>query len=249
MISLPTPPALIKREGNKANFEIVKLYPGYGVTLGNVLRRILLSSLPGAAVTEVKIRNIDHEFTTIPGVMENIVDLLLNIKKLRFQMHGEGPYTLKLEAKGEKEITGGDLETPSQVVVVSDDQHIASLTDKKAELFMGFTVASGIGYLPVEMRKKEKLSVGTIAVDAIFTPIKNVNFSVENMRVGERTDYNKLTLEIETDGTMSPENALERAAIILTQQASVIAGLPLPELVDDKEAEPVAEKKTKSAKK
>src|SRR3989338_1664215 len=251
MISLPTKPAIIKHEGNNAVFEITQLYPGYGVTLGNVLRRILLSSLPGAAVTEVKIRNIDHEFTSIPGVKENVVDLLLNVKKLRFRVNGNEPQNVKLEVKGERKVSGVDLEAPGQVEVVSTQEHIATLTDKKAELYMELTVESGGGYLPVEMRKKEKLSVGNISVDAIFTPVRKVNFSVENMRVGDRTDYNRLILEIETDGTISPENALIGAATILVEQAAAIADWSLPprEGLELKTLSDGVAKKTKRSKK
>lgn len=228
IISLPTEPILVSRRGNSAVFEIQKLYPGYGVTLGNVLRRILLSSLPGAAITEVKIRNIDHEFTALPGIKENVVDFLLNIKKLRFRVYGDEPQALTLEVKGEREASGADLEVPGQVEVVSPEVHLATLTDRKAELFCEMKVERGIGYLPVEMRKHEKLSVGALAVDAIFTPVRTVNFSVENMRVGERTDYNSLRISIETDGTITPDEALTRASTILMQQAAAIAGVELP---------------------
>ncbi|KKR47191.1 MAG: DNA-directed RNA polymerase subunit alpha [Parcubacteria group bacterium GW2011_GWB1_40_14] len=251
MISLPTKPVIISEEGNSAIFEITQLYPGYGVTLGNVLRRILLSSLPGAAVTEVKIRNVEHEFTTIPGVKENIVDILLNVKKLRFRVQGDEPQIVKIQAKGEGAVAGKDIDSPSQITVVSKDQHIATLTDKKAEFYMELIVENGIGYLPVEMRKKEKLSVGTIAIDSIFTPVRNVNFSVENMRVGERTDFNRLRLEIQTDGTISPQDAVTEAATILTEQAATIAGLQLPPKEDAAEnlkVTSVKEKKVKNKK-
>jgi DNA-directed RNA polymerase subunit alpha len=217
MIFLPQKPKVIKKEENKAIFEIEALYPGYGITIGNALRRVLLSSLEGAAVTQMRIKGVSHEFSTIPGVMEDVITIMLNVKKLRFQMLTEEPQIAKLKVKGEKEVKGADFELPMQVKLVNPDVHIATLTSKNAELDMEIQIEKGIGYLSRERRKKEKTPIGTILVDAIFTPIKRVSFRVENMRVGERTDFDRLFLEIETDGILSPEEAFVKAAGILSE--------------------------------
>ena len=223
MISLPIPPKIIHKEGNEAVFEIEGLYPGYGLTLGNALRRVLLSSLPGAAITSVKIKGADHEFSTLPFIIEDVVELILNLKEIRFKIYSNDPQTITLKAKGEKEVKAGDFEIPSQVEIVNPDKHVATLTDKRANLEIEAIVEKGWGYVPTEARKKEKLSVGNIAVDAVYTPIKKINYEVENMRVGDRTDYNRLRLHIETDGTISPEEALKQAAKILVNQFGVLA--------------------------
>lgn len=225
-ISHPTQPRIVERKGTKALFEIENLYPGYGTTLGNSLRRVLLSSLPGAAVTLVKVRGVSHEFSTLPGVLEDIVDILLNIKKLRLRLHGTEAQVVVLKKKGEGKVTALDLIAPAQVEVIAKDVHIATLTDRKAELSLELTVEHGIGYSPIEARRRTKMEIGELAVDAIFTPIRNVNFTVENMRLGERTDYNRLLLEIETDGTVQPEESLRQAADILLAQFSAIASVP-----------------------
>ncbi|MBI4836834.1 MAG: DNA-directed RNA polymerase subunit alpha [Candidatus Portnoybacteria bacterium] len=221
-ISLSLPPKVIKQEGNKALFEMGGCYPGYGITLGNALRRVLLSSLDGAAITGVKINGVQHEFSTIPFVVETVLDIILNLKQIRLKSHSNQPVKIFLGARGEKEVTARDIEFPSEVEIINKDAHIATLTDKKAKLGMEMEVGRGLGYETVESRKKERLEIGQIAVDAIFTPVKKINFEVENMRVGERTDYNRLRLEIETDGTMSPSEALEKAGKILTDQFALI---------------------------
>lgn len=205
----------ISEDQNEGVFEIEGLYKGYGVMVGNALRRVLLSSMPGAAITQVKIRNVSHEFSTLPGVVEDIVEVTLNLKRVRFQIHTDEPQVLTLKVKGEKKVTAADIETNAQVAVVSPDMHIATLTDKKAELDMEITVERGLGYVPADERKAEKLPVGVIALDAIFSPITNVNFSVESMRVGERADYNRVILSIATDGSIMPSAALKRAGEIL----------------------------------
>lgn len=222
LFSIPTPeaPRVVSREGSRAIFEFSGLYPGYGVTLGNALRRVLLSSLPGAAVAEVSFSGVPHEFTTIPGIRETVLDILLNIKQLRLKLFSDEPQIITLKKKGEGKATSDDLTAPSQVTVVSKGLHLATLTDKKADLQVEMVVERGIGYLPADIRKKEKMPVGRIAIDAIFTPIKEVNFAVENMRVGDRTDYNRLTVRIETDGTLMPDEALAYAANILVKQFS-----------------------------
>ena len=221
-IPISEQPKLVSRDGNSALFEVTGLYPGYGVTLGNALRRVLLSSLSGAAVTLVEIENIPHEFTTIPGVRETVLDLVLNLKRLRLKLFSDEPQVLTLEKKGAGKATSDDLKVPAQVSVTSKGMLIATLTDKKAELKMRLTVERGIGYVPAGSRSKEKIPVGSTAIDAIFTPVHGVNFSVENMRVGDRTDYNRLRIEVETDGTISPDEALARASAILVKQFSAI---------------------------
>lgn len=221
MISFPSKPKLIDKKENTARFEMRALYPGYGVTIGNALRRVLLTSLPGAAITQVKIKGISHEFSTIPGVLEDVVSILLNLKQMRFRVYSDEPQKAMISVKGEKEVKGSDFKIPSQLELVNQEAHIASLTDKKAELEMEILVEKGLGYEPIEMRKKGKLEVGQIALDAIFTPVRKVNFTVENMRVGERTDYDLLRVEIETDGTLSPEKAIFQASEILVKHFSL----------------------------
>lgn len=223
-ITLPLKYKLIKSEGNSAVFEIDNLYPGYGITLGNAMRRILLSSLKGSAITMVKIKGASHEFSTVPHVIEDVVEIILNLKQVRFRLDGDQPQHVTLKIKGEKKVTAKDIITPSQVVVINTDAHIATLTDKKAELEIELTIEKGLGYVPVEQRRKEKLEIGAIAVDAIFTPIRKVNYEVENMRVGDRTDFNKIKLLIETDGSISPEESLQKAVgILISQFNSVIS--------------------------
>ena len=224
-ITFPSKPKIIKQENNKAVFEIEGCYPGYGITLGNALRRVLLSSLKGAAVTGVKIKGVQHEFSTIPHVLENMIDIILNLKQVRFKLFSAEPATVLLKAKGEKEVIAKDIQTTSDIEVINKDAHIATLTDKKAELEMEIEVAPGLGYEPIDVRKKERLEIGKIAIDAIYSPVRKVNFEVENMRVGERTDYNRLRLEIETDGTISPVEALEGASNILVEHFKIAGDL------------------------
>ena len=224
MIPLPSKPKIIEKKGkNLGIFEIEGLYPGYGVTIGNSLRRTLLSSLEGAAVTRVKIKGVQHEFSTIDGVLEDVIVICQNLKKLRFKIYTSEPQKATLKVKGEKEVKGQDLELPSQVELVNPQAHIATLTSKNASLEMEIQIEKGIGYVPVEQRKEEKLAIGEIQLDAIFTPIRRVAFHVENMRVGKRTDFNRLRIEIETDGTISPEEALAKASDILTKHFSMIS--------------------------
>ena len=222
-ISLPKAPKLIEQiSKNRAIFEIEDLYPGYGVTLGNSLRRVMLSSLPGAAVTSVKIKDINHEFSTIPGVLEDIVEIILNLKQVRFKVYSEEPQTITLKAKGEKQVLAGDIKLVSQVEIANPGALIAKLTSKNASLEMEIQVEKGVGYSELETRKKDKQEIGSIAVDAIFTPIKMINYEIEDMRVGDKTNYNRLKFDIETDGTLSPQDALTNAAQILIEQFKVI---------------------------
>jgi DNA-directed RNA polymerase subunit alpha len=222
MIPLPLPPKVIQKKKNQAVFEVEGLYPGYGVTIGNALRRVLMSSLQGAAVTEVKIKGVSHEFSTIPGVLEDTIMILLNIKNLRFKIFEGESQKVQLKVKGDSEVKGADFKCPSQIKLVNPELHIATITDKKTELEIELTIEKGIGYVPKDQIKTKKAEIGAIAVDAIFTPIRNVNFQVENMRVGDRTDFDKLSLEIETDGTITPEEAFFEACDILIKHFNII---------------------------
>ncbi|OGZ24763.1 MAG: DNA-directed RNA polymerase subunit alpha [Candidatus Nealsonbacteria bacterium RIFCSPLOWO2_01_FULL_43_32] len=223
MIPLPLQPKVIEKKDNRAIFEIAGLYPGYGVTIGNSLRRVLLSSLEGAAVTQVKIKGVQHEFSTIPGVIEDVITILLNIKQLRFKLHTEEPQQATLKVKGQKAVKGANFALPSQVDLMNQDVHVATLTAPTANLEIEILIEKGLGYEPVETRKKGKLEIGTIAVDAIFTPVRKVSYRVESMRVGERTDFDRLILELETDGTTTPEGALSQASEILVRHFSLLS--------------------------
>lgn len=235
-ITLPNKPKYTPIDEKSGVIEIEGCYPGYGTTLGNSLRRVLLSSLPGAAVTAVKIKGISHEFSTIPNVMEDVIQVILNLKQVRFEMHGEGPFTVSVKVKGEKEIKAGMIECPSQIEVVNKDAHIATITSAKGELEMEIEVGSGIGYIAVEQQEREKKEVGVIAVDAIYTPIRRVNYTIDNMRVGKRTDYEKITLEISTDGSVSPKDAFSKAVEILVSQFSVLTEIGEKEKKEEKRA-------------
>lgn len=216
-----------KEEGNRATFVIEPLYSGYGMTLGNSLRRVLLSSLGGAAVTAVKIDNVAHEFSTIKGVKEDVVEILLNLKRLRFKVYSDEPQFLILAKSGRGVVTAADIKTTSDVEIANGDLHIASIEDDKAKLGMEIRIEKGRGYVPVENRDGEKLEVGMIAVDAIYSPVQRVRYNVENTRVGQVTDLDRLVIEIETDGTITPAVALSQAAQILVDHFSVIAGRPV----------------------
>lgn len=206
---------------NRGTFTIEPLSPGYGVTIGNSLRRVLLSSLEGSAITAVKIAGATHQFSTIPGIKEDVVEIILNLKTLRFRYSGNEPITLKLSARGPKEVKAADFSENPNCEIVNKDAHLTTL-GKTAKLEMEITVERGRGYVPVEKRKSEKLPIGTMAVDSIFTPVKKVHFEVENTRVGEATDFDKLTMEVTTDGSVDPEMALGRAAKILVEHLSLV---------------------------
>lgn len=221
-VSLPQKPKHIPQDRFSAKFEIEGCYPGYGTTLGNALRRVLLSSLEGAAITSVKIKGVSHEFSTVPGVMEDVVQIILNLKKVRFVMHSDEPVKITLKAKDEGQVTAKSFKCPSSIEVVNTDQLIATITDKKTELEMEIEVAKGLGYIPVEQQVRDNKEIGVIAIDAIYTPIKRVNYEIENMRVGKRTDYDKITLEIVTDGSITPEQAFHNAIQILVSQFSAL---------------------------
>ena len=246
--SLPETVAIqtISETESVGTFQIEGLYTGYGLTVGNALRRVLISSLPGAAITRVKIKGVSHEFSTLEGLSEDIVELTLNLKRVRFQMHSDEPQTLVLKAKGEQEVTAGLIETNSSVEVVNPGAYLGRLTQKNADLDMELTVERGLGYMPVEASKAEKLPIGVIALDAIFTPVVTANFSVENMRVGDRTDYNRLKLSVTTDGSITPSDAVARASAILKEHYEKIAAI---EVRPAEKIVAVPEKKAKKAKK
>ncbi len=247
-ISFPKPIKLIDKKENSAVIEINDCYPGYGVTLANALRRVMLSGLPGAAITSVKIKNAPHEFSTIEGVKEDIVEIILNLKQLRFKLYGDEPVKAKLSAKGEKEATAGNIETKGRAEIINKDAHIATLTRKNAELDMELTIEKGLGYAPVEQRDRNKKEIGVIAIDAIFSPIRKVGYEIENVRVGQRTDYNKIIFEIETDGSIESEEALRQAAQMLIEQfAAVKSSEKEKETAAEKPAAPEAKEKKAAA--
>ena len=221
-IILPSKPLVVSEDLFSGVYEIDGLYPGYGHTLGNSLRRIILSSLPGFAITKVKIDGISHEFSTIEGVKEDVIGIILNLKRVRFKVAGDEPQILHLKVKGVKEATAGSIDLPGQVEVMNPDQLIATVTDKNTTLDIEITLEKGLGYVPKEVHQKEKVDIGTIAVDAIFTPIRRVAYEVEHMRVGGRTDYNKLRIHVETDGSVTPRVALEKSIEIMITQLKAI---------------------------
>lgn len=221
-ITLPKKSKFIETGENSGKFIIDDCYPGYGTTLGNSLRRVLLSSLDGAAATAIKIKGVSHEFSTIEGVLEDVVQIILNTKKLRFKSFSDDPIRLNLKFNGKGEITGKDIKGTSEVEIINKDQIIATSTNPKTELEMEIEVAKGIGYIPVELQEKRD-EIGWISIDAIYTPVKRVNYNVENMRVGKRTDYERIVLEILTDGTVTPTDAFNKAVMILVEQFSVLS--------------------------
>lgn len=214
----------VQEEGNKATFVVEPLHSGYGMTLGNSLRRVILSSLGGAAVTAVKIDSVAHEFSTIEGVKEDVVEIILNLKKLRFRVFSDEPQFLILSVSRKGEVTAGDIKTTADVEIVNPDQIIATLDKDKTKIGMEIKVEKGRGYVPVENREAEKLEVGMIAVDALYSPITRVRYNVENTRVGQMTDLDRLVMEIETDGTITPHDAIQQAAEILVEHFRVVAG-------------------------
>ncbi|MHB1163431.1 MAG: DNA-directed RNA polymerase subunit alpha [Minisyncoccota bacterium] len=239
-ITLPSKPRIVSEEGTQGVYEIDSLYPGYGHTLGNSLRRIILSSLPGAAITQVKIEGVPHEFATIDGARETVMEILLNLKRVHFVLHGDEPQTISLTAKGAGEVTAKNFNLPSQVEIKNPDQHIADLSGK-ASFEIEATIERGLGYIPREVLTKDKVDIGTIALDATFTPIRRVNYEVENMRVGDRTDFNRLHILIETNGTISPREALEQSIETMIHQLKAVIGF--------QESAPVAADNSFSSKK
>lgn len=223
-VTLPSKPRVVSEEEFQGVYEIDGLFPGYGHTLGNSLRRIILASLPGATITQVKIEGVSHEFATIAGVREDVITILLNLKRVRFMLHGEGPIKVTLKKSGVGVITAAHMTVPSQIEILSPEQPIAEITDKGTTLDMELTIERGLGYVPREVHQKDKVEIGTIALDAVFTPIRRANYEVENMRVGDRTDYNRLRIMIETDGTITPRQALEQSIEIMIHQLKAVIG-------------------------
>lgn len=213
-----------KQDENRSTFTVEPLYPGYGMTLGNSMRRVLLSSLAGSAITAVKIDGVSHEFSTVAGVREDVIEILLNLKQVRFNLESEDSATATLKKSGVGVVTAADIECPAGLEVVNKDLEIANLDGARSKIEIELRIERGRGYAPVESRQGEKLPVGMIAVDAIYTPIRRVRYQVENTRVGQMTDLDKLIIEVETDGSISPRDAIMQSAEILVGHFQVIAG-------------------------
>ncbi|OGI27279.1 MAG: DNA-directed RNA polymerase subunit alpha [Candidatus Moranbacteria bacterium RIFOXYB1_FULL_43_19] len=245
-VSLPKKPRYSNLGQNLGKIEIEACYPGFGTTIGNTLRRILLSSLAGAAVTSIKIGGISHEFSTIPGVKEDLIQIILNLKKVRFKVHKDEPVKLTLKEKGAKKITAAQIQCPADVEVVNKDMPIAEITDKKAQMEMEIEVQKGLGYVPVEQQEREKKEIGLIAIDAIFTPVRRVNYVIENMRVGKRTDFDKITFEIETDGSITPEEAFQEAVKIAIDQFGATKEMDTGEKIEEEKISEEAAPEEKS---
>lgn len=228
-IALPNKVSFTDLGDHKYSAIMEPLYPGYGVTIGNSLRRILLSSLPGSAVVAVKIKGVDHEFSTVPNVKEDVIEIILNLKQMRMKLHLDAPVKLELKVKGERQVKAGDFKKNADVEVVNPELHIATLDGKSAEMDMEVIVQPGRGYVPVEQRENEKYEIGMIAIDAIYTPIKTVNFEVKNVRVGQITNYDELVMTIETDGTVEGKDAIDAASKILIDHFSLFTKSSLNE--------------------
>ncbi len=223
-IILPSKPRIVKEDTVSGVYEIDGLYPGYGHTLGNSLRRIILSSIPGASITALSIDGVKHEFSSIDGIKEDVIAIILNLKKTRFKLHGDDAQKATLHIKGAKTITASNISTPSQIEVMNGDQYICESTSKDVDIAIEITIEKGLGYIPREILQKEKADIGTIFLDASFTPIRRASYEVENMRVGDRTDHNRLRVTIETDGTISPREALESSIHTMITQLQSIVG-------------------------
>lgn len=222
-INLPSKPKIIKEEDNKGIYEIDGLYPGYGYTLGNSIRRIIISSIPGAAITSLSIEGVKHEFSTIEGIKEDVISLILNLKAINFTLHSDEPQKISLKIKGPKVVTAADLDVTSEVEVLNKDAYLCEITGK-VTLEMEMTIEKGIGYISKEQVEKERTAIGDIALDAAFTPVKRASYEVENMRVGDRTDHNRLRFFIETDGTISPKEVLEYSISLMIRQLQAVVG-------------------------
>lgn len=230
--------------GNSYEVTLEPLYPGYGVTIGNAMRRVLLSSMPGAAVTAVKIKYVDHEFSTVPNVKEDVIQIILNLKQLRLRSFSRDPVRLTLQAKGEGVVTAEMIEGNDQVEVVNKDLYICTLDNKNADFDMELIVEQGRGYVPVEARASvQKLEVGMLAIDAIYTPVRSVYFDVTNVRVGQITNFDKLTLRMETDGSITGQEAVDIASHILVDHFSMLfnnEGAARIEMMGTPESEEIA---------
>ncbi len=227
---------------NVANLDLQPCFFGYGTTVGNALRRVLLSSLPGAAITAIKIKKATHEFQAVPNVKEDVLQIILNIKGLRLKSFSDSPIKLRLKVSGEKIVTAADFEPNADVEIVNPDLVIATLTDAKADFELEAVVEKGRGYSSTESRKEKPDELGMIAIDALFSPIRNVGYRVENTRVGDVTNYDKLILAIETDGTIDPKDAVEQAAKILLDYFNLLLpGTAVPPVIEATEAAPAIE--------
>jgi DNA-directed RNA polymerase subunit alpha len=236
-ILLPSKPKVISETPTHGEFEIEGLYPGYGHTLGNSLRRIILSSLPGAAITHVKIEGVNHEFSTITGVKEDVLTILLNLKKVRFVMSGDENQIATLKIKGNTSVTAKDIKVPGQVTITNPDQHLFTITAASTEIEMEITIEKGIGFVSKEVLHKDRVDIGAISLDATFSPILQANYDVDQMRVGDRTDFNRLKLMIQTDGTISPKEALEKSIEIMITQLKAIIGFKEEEIMSSKSSD------------
>lgn len=221
-IQLPNRAKVEDLGNNKYSMTLEPLYPGYGVTIGNALRRVLLSSLPGAAVTAVKVKFADHEFSTIPNVKEDMIQIILNLKQLRVKSFSIEPVRVSVKVKGEKVVTAADIKETDMVQIINKDLHIATLDNKNADFEMELVIEQGRGYLPIEARDNAKPEIGMIPVDAIFTPARSVHFDVSNVRVGQLTNFDKLEVVLETDGTMPGQEAFDIAAHILVDHFTMV---------------------------
>ena len=229
-IILPSKPKAILEEDNKGVFEIDGLVPGYGYTLGNSLRRIILSSLMGAAVTAVKIDGVSHEFATLDGVKEDVITMLLHIKNIRFQLSTDEPQKVSFSIKGPKVVTAADINAKGLVEVANPDQYICEVTGKVG-LNVELTIERGLGFVPRDAHHKQKADIGMIFLDAIFSPIRRVSYDVEEMRVGDKTNYNRLRMTIETDGTISPRVALESSVNTMIEQLAAIVSVDAGQVI------------------
>ena len=228
----------ISEDNRYGKFVCEPLERGYGTTLGNSLRRILLSSLPGAAITSIRIDGVLHEFSTIPGVRDDVTNIVLNLKSLCFKMYSEEPRVLRLDVKGEKEVTAADIITDPDVEILNPDLHIATLNED-GELHMEMTVERGKGYVAAEKNKKPDHVIGVIPIDSIFSPIQRVNYTVQDTRVGNVTDYDKLILEVWTDGSIRTEEGVSRAATILISHFKLFQNMAgIPEIEEEEEIVP-----------
>lgn len=239
-IILPSKLNIVSEDNHVGVYEIEGLYPGYGHTLGNSLRRIILSSIPGSAITQVTIKGADHEFSTLAGIREDVITIILNLKKVRFQLTGDEPQTATLSVKSGV-ATAGDFKTAGQLTVMNSDQYIGEVTGK-GELHIEVVVTNGLGFVSREMLAKEKVDIGTIVTDARFSPIVGCSYDVSDMRVGDRTNYNRLQITIETDGSIEPKVALEDSMKIMLEQFRAI--LDLKEIAKVHQAEPVLMKES-----
>ncbi len=242
MENIPLPKNIEYKEikKNKTQIIIGPLFPGYGITIANSLRRVLLSSLNGAAITKVKIKGASHEFSTLDHLKEDVVEIMLNIKKIRLKVFSDEPIKLKLKVKGEKIVKAGDINKNAQIEIANPDLILAHLTDKKGELEIEFTAENGQGYVTVENKIDQALGSNEMSIDSFYSPIINVSFSIEDVRVGKRTDYEKLKMKVQTDGTIDPKEAISKATKILLDHFSLI-------YEEKKPATPIKKEKAKKA--